>query len=208
MGLMAALLAPSAMAGLMRLDVENLTCYDWDTGEPSLGGSISFFIDETIADSDVLPDRGRYNGAIKNAQFHNFLNGESYSLDVDALNYLDLQSYEDMYTGIALRGSFKNKWGQSFLFDLWMEAAYKPDDYLHTLKSSVSVWNNSVLFNLLAPVDYFEGFGATNVSFKPVSQVPESGIWSLMMVGALLLAWQRLLRSTRSTTPVHGRTTT
>lgn len=195
LGLVAALMAPSAMAGLLRLDVENLTCFDWDTGEPSLGGSISFYIDETIVDSDALPGRGRYNGAIKGGHFSNFLNGEIYSFDLDALNYLDLESFEDMYTGIALRGSFKNQWGQSFLFDLWMEASYKPDDYLHTLKSSVSVWNNSVFFNLLAPVDYFEGFGATNVSFKPVSQVPESGVWSLMLIGAFLLAWQRLFRS-------------
>ena len=195
-GLLAALITPSAMAGLVRLDIENLTCYDWETGEPSVGGSISFFIDETIADSDALPERGRYDGAIKGGQFNNFLTGEVYSFDLDALNYLDLESFADMYTGIAVRGSFKNQWGHSFLFDLWMEASYKPDDYLHNLKSSVSVWNNSVLFNLLSPVEYFEGFGATNVSFKPVNKVPESGSWALVLASAMLLVWRRLIRLT------------
>lgn len=195
LGLWVALMAPSAMAGLIRLDVENLTRYDWQTGDPAVGGSVSFFIDESVADSNAQADRGRYQGAIKGGQFTNFITGETYSFDVDAANYMDIESVADMFTGIALRGSFKNQSGQSFLFDLWMEATYKPDDYLHNLESSVSVWNNSVLFNLLEPMDSFEGFGASNVSFKPVNHVPESGSWGLVLVSAIVLGWRRLLRS-------------
>lgn len=190
-GLIVALAAPSAMAGLVRLDIDNLTFYDWDTGEPEPGGSISFFIDESVADSNALPERGRYNGAIAGGQFNNYRTGETYLFDLDTQNYLDVESVADMYTGIALRGSFKNQLGHSFLFDLWMEASFKPDDHLHTLKSAVDVWENSVVFSLLEPVNYFEGYGSTKVSFTPINNVPEPSLWALLLSGLFILGWRR-----------------
>lgn len=190
-GLIVALAAPSAMAGLVRLDVDNLTYYDWETGDSVFGGSIHFIIDETVADSNVHPERGRYNEAIKGGYFNNFLTGEIYSFDLDSKNYLDVESVSDLYTGITLRGAFKNQSGNSFLFDLWMEASFKPDDHLHTLKSAVDVWENSVLFNFLGPVVYFEGYGSTNVSFTPISSVPEPGEWTLLLTGLFVLGWRR-----------------
>lgn len=192
LGLIVLLAAPSAMAGLVRLELDNLTFYDWDTGEPELGGSISFLIDETVADSDAHPERGRYNSAIKGGQFNNFRTGETFLFDLNAENYLDVESVADMYTGIALRGSFQNQWGHSFLFDLWMEASFKPDDHLHTLKSAVNVWKNSVVFNFFQPMDHFEAYGASHVSFKPVNEVPESDAWALLLAGLLVISWRRL----------------
>lgn len=190
-GLIVALAAPSAMAGLVRLDVDNLTFYDWDTGEPEPGGSLSFYIDEAVADSNAHPERGRYNGAIKGGQFNNSRTGEIYLFDLDSQNYLDVESVVDFYTGITLRGAFKNQLGHSFLFDLWMEASYKPDDHLHTLKSAVDVWENSVLFNLFEPMDHFEGYGSTKVSFTSINNVPEPGVSVLLLAGLLMLGWRR-----------------
>lgn len=190
-GLLAVMVVPSAVGGVVRLDVDSLICYDWDSGAPLLGGRASFLIDESIADSDALPQRGRYSSALKWGMFHNYLSGESYLLDMDSENYLDIESVSDMYTGIMLRGAFKNKLGHSVLFDLEMEASYKPDDHLHTLKSSVQIWSNTVLFNLLAPMDYFESYGASHVNFKSVNSVPESTSWTILLAGFLMLAWRR-----------------
>jgi hypothetical protein len=188
-GLLFCLMVPSAFAGLVRLDIDDLECMDWDAGAIGLGGNLSFLIDESAADSNAHTGLGFYQGAIAGGHFWNARTGKSYSLDLVAQNHVQVETDSELYTGISLRGYFKDDQGNSRLFDLWMEATYKADDYLHTLKSEVSVWENTVIFNLFEPQDHFEGATPRNVKFSPVSQVPEPASWLLLLmgVGALVL---------------------
>jgi hypothetical protein len=192
-GLLFCLMVPSAFAGLVRLDIDDLECIDWDTGSIGLGGNLSFLIDESVADSNTHTGLGFYQGALAGGHFWNARTGKSYSLDLVAQNHVQVKTDSVFYTGIELRGSFKDDQGNSRFFDLWMEASYKADDYLHNLKSNVIVWENTVIFNLFEPQDHFEGTAPRTVKFSPVSRVPEPAPWLLLLmgVGALVLRTKR-----------------
>lgn len=180
--------ASVAMAGLVSLDVDDLVYVDEDTGSTQLGGRLQFLFDESVADSNASTDIGRYHNAIKGGQFWNFRNGKNYYIDLAEQNHVQVEMVSDMYTGITLRGYFKDDEGNSRLFDLWMEANFKADDYLHTLKSHVNVWENSVIFNLFEPQDHFEGFSPVRVAFNAV---PESAALLLFISGLLGLGLRR-----------------
>lgn len=182
-GLLFCMLVPPAFAGLVRLDIDELECIDWNTGAINNGSSLSFLINETILDSNSDGGRGLYHGAITGGHFWNALTGKTYSLDILALNHVEVEIDSEFYTGIALRGSFNDGQGNSRLFDLWMEASYKADDYLHNLKSHVSVWSNTVIFNLFEPQNHFEGTVPRTIKFSPVVQVPEPAPWLLLFIG-------------------------
>lgn len=198
-GLLFCLWVPPVFAGLVRLDVEDLECVDWDTGDVYLGGSLSFLINESTLDTNAHTGLGFYQGALTGGHFYNALNGKTYQLDLFAVNHVQVEIGTEMYTGITLRGSFSDEEGNSRLFDLWMEATYKTDDYLHNLKTHVSIMTNTVIFNLFEPSDHFEGLGSRSVRFSPVVTVFEPASWLLLLMGIGALAARAIRKGQANT---------
>lgn len=186
-GVLFFLASPATMAGLVSVDIDELKYVDWDDNT-QVGGDLQLLFDETVADSNADPELGRYQNAIKGGQFWNARDGKTYWLDVAAHNYVQVEMVSDMFTGITLRGYLKDEWGNSRLFDLWMEANFKADDYLHTLKSHINVWENSVIFNLFEPQNHFEGIAPTKVAFNVI---PEPSVLLLFLSGLLGLCLRR-----------------
>ncbi len=180
---MVMLWVPSAMAGLISFDMENLTTYDWAADEAVSGGRLSFLIDETVSDMDAAPDQGRYYDAIKSGMFKNFQTGETYLFDVDFQNCVDIQVIDSFSAGINMHGYLKNEHGKSIFFELGMIANFKADDYLYTLNNNVQVVENSVLFNLFEEWDHFQGYSPDSASFNAVSYVAAPAPWFLFLMG-------------------------
>jgi hypothetical protein len=189
-GLLLSLISPLSFAGMVRLDIEGMEYYDWATETYGYGGHLSFLIDETIADSEVRDDIGYYRNALSGGYFWNAVTYKNYYLDPNAQNHIQVEIYPDLLTGIAFRGAFLDEKGNSLRFDLWMQATLKLDDYLDNLKSHVSVWENTVIFNLFEPFDHFQGATPKLVKFTSIVEVPDPASGTLFILGASILFWR------------------
>lgn len=195
LGILFFTISPAVTAGLVSLEIDELQHVDWDTGSTQVGGNLQLLFDDSVADSNANPELGRYQNAIKGGHFWSARDAKTYTFDIAAHNYVQVETVGDMFTGITLRGYLNDEWGNSRLFDLWMEANFKADDYLHNLKSQVNVWENSVIFNLFEPANHFEGITPRNVVFNTVP-APASGL--LLLTGLLALALRFLTVPLRS----------
>jgi len=187
------LISPTAMAGLISLDVDNFI-YPPHGAEVFMsgsdrGGKLSLIIDDATLDANSDGERGRYNDAIKGGSFWNERSGRQYWVDLTASNYIDVNLVGDLYTGIGLRGKFYDALGESFWFDLWMEGSLKSDDRLDNVMSHVKIWENSIVFNMFGGGDdYFEGHSPEFVKFNTITKnLPESSTFLLLLVGWLTL---------------------
>ncbi|AQT61523.1 PEP-CTERM sorting domain-containing protein [Cellvibrio sp. PSBB023] len=185
------LMAPSAMAGLVSLDINKLTTYDWAADEAVVGGNLSFLIDEAVADTDIAPNQGRYYDAIKGGTFKNFQTGETYLFDLDTQNCIDILTFDSLYSDVNLKGYLKNEHGKSVFFEIGMRFVSKADDYLHSLKNNPKVLGSSVLFNLFEEWDHFQGYDPENVSVKPINEVSEPAPLFLLLIGVGTLALRK-----------------